>query len=129
MGSTWPRTGGLYVWTRLAFGEATAFMIIWLEFANFVVAWPGIMGSISSQASYPIDPNLDNNPMFIIPVVIAVTWAAAWFALRGLRVAKGFAWYAVVAGTLLPAVILVGLMTLVTLVHQWLLKRTYHVAR
>ena len=108
MGSTWPRTGGLYVWTRLAFGEATAFMIIWLEFANFVVAWPGIMGSISSQASYPIDPNLDNNPMFIIPVVIAVTWAAAWFALRGLRVAKGFAWYAVVAGTLLPAVILVG---------------------
>ena len=27
------------------------------------------------------------------------------------------------------AVILVGLMTLVTLVHQWLLKRTYHVAR
>lgn len=27
------------------------------------------------------------------------------------------------------AVILVGLMTLVTLVHQWLLKRSYHVAR
>jgi len=26
-------------------------------------------------------------------------------------------------------VILVGLMTLVTLVHQWLLKRSYHVAR
>ncbi|EGH25271.1 polyamine ABC transporter permease, partial [Pseudomonas amygdali pv. mori str. 301020] len=27
------------------------------------------------------------------------------------------------------AMILVGLMTLVTVVHQWLLKRSYHVAR
>ncbi|MNG38419.1 hypothetical protein D3C84_1261240 [compost metagenome] len=27
------------------------------------------------------------------------------------------------------AIILVGLMTLVTIVHQWLLKRSYHVAR
>ncbi|MCF5642682.1 ABC transporter permease, partial [Pseudomonas syringae] len=27
------------------------------------------------------------------------------------------------------AMILVGLMTLVTVVHQWLLKRSYHVSR
>ena len=27
------------------------------------------------------------------------------------------------------AMILVGMMTLVTLVHQWLLKRSYHVSR
>ncbi len=107
MGSTWPRTGGIYVWTRLAFGEGAAFMIIWLEFANFVVAWPGIMGTISLQAAYPIDPSLNNNPLYVIPVVILVTWAAAWMALRGLRVAKGFAWYSVVAGTVIPAVILV----------------------
>ncbi|NVL27015.1 ABC transporter permease, partial [Pseudomonas syringae pv. actinidiae] len=27
------------------------------------------------------------------------------------------------------AMILVGLMTLVTVIHQWLLKRSYHVSR
>ncbi|MEI2716890.1 MAG: amino acid permease [Candidatus Nanopelagicales bacterium] len=108
MGSTWPRTGGIYVWTRLAFGEAAAFMIIWLEFANFVVAWPGIMGTLALQAAYPIDPNLSNSPAFLIPIVVLVTWLAAAMALRGLRVAKGFAWYSVIAGTLIPAVLLVG---------------------
>ena len=109
MGSTWPRTGGIYVWTRLAFGEAAAFMIIWLEFANFVVAWPGIMGTLTLQASYPIDPKLNDNPIFVITVVILVTWVATFLALRGLRVAKGFAWYSVIAGTVIPAAIIVGL--------------------
>ncbi len=108
MGSTWPRTGGIYVWTRLAFGEAAAFMIIWLEFANFVVAWPGIMGTLALQAAYPIDPNLSNSPVFLILIVVVVTWLAAGMALRGLRVAKGFAWYSVIAGTVIPAVLLVG---------------------
>ncbi len=108
MGSTWPRTGGIYVWTRLAFGEGVAFMIIWLEFANFVVAWPGIMGTLTLQTTYPIDPSLNNNPLFVISVVVLVTWAAAGIALRGLKVAKGFAWYSVVAGTVIPAIVLVG---------------------
>lgn len=44
---------------------------------------------------------------------------------------------ALVAGDVFPdpnmasalAMVLVGLMTLITLVHQWLLRRSYHVAR
>ncbi|MDP4014483.1 MAG: APC family permease [Candidatus Nanopelagicales bacterium] len=112
MGAGWPRTGGIYVWTRLAFGEGAGFMIIWLEWANFVVAWPGIMGTITLQTAFAINPELTNpdhpgRPILLILVIIMVTWLAAAMALRGLRVASAFAWYSVIAGTVIPAVLLV----------------------
>lgn len=109
MAAAWPRTGGIYVWTRMAFGEGLGFMVIWLQWANFVVAWPGLMGTITLQSAYAINPTLDGNPAFIVPMVIGVTWLCAGLALRGLRVARGFAWYSVIGGTVLPAVLLVVL--------------------
>ena len=108
MGTTWPRTGGIYIWTRMAFGEPAGFMIIWLEWANFVVAWPGIMGTLTLEAAFIVDPELNNNPLFLVSTVILVTWIAAGMALRGLKVARGFAWYSVVIGTVIPVVVLVG---------------------
>ena len=108
MGAAYPRTGGIYIWTRLAFGEGVAFLVIWLEFANFVVAWPGIMGTLTVQSAYLVDPSLANSPVFVAAVAILVTWLAAVMALRGLRVAQGFAWYSVLAGTIIPAVLLIG---------------------
>ncbi len=106
MGAAWPRTGGIYVWTRLAFGEGTGFMIIWLEWANFVVAWPSIMGSLIIQTSFLIDPALGSNTTFIVAVVILVTWIGVAFALRGLRATQKFAWYGVIAGTVIPSVVI-----------------------
>jgi glutamate:GABA antiporter len=109
LGGTWPRTGGIYVWTREAFGESWGFLVIWIEWASFVVAWPGIMGTITLQAAFVVDPDLQNNSLFLVVVVVAVTWLAALLALRGLRVAKALTWYAVIGGVVLPTLIIVGL--------------------
>lgn len=108
LGTTWPHTGGIYVWTKLAFGEPLGFLVIWLEWANFVVAWPGIMGTLTLEAAYVVDPALGDNPVFLVSVVILVTWIAAGFALKGLRVTSMLAWYSVVIGTVIPVMILVG---------------------
>ncbi len=108
LGSSFPRTGGIYVWTRLAFGERWAFVVIWIEWVSFVVAWPGIMGTITLQAAFVIDPDLQNNNLFLIAIVVAVTWIAAFAALRGLQLAKGSAWFSVVVGIVLPTLLLVG---------------------
>lgn len=107
MGTTWPRTGGVYVWTRLAFGEGAGFLIIWLEWANYVVAWPSIMGSLIIQTAFLVDPALGTNTTFIVAVVILVTWLGVAFALRGLRATGKFAWYGVIAGTVVPSVVIV----------------------
>ena len=67
------------------------------------------MGTITLQAAFVVDPGLQNNSLFLAAVVIAVTWLAALLALRGLRVAKALTWYAVIAGVVVPTLIVVGL--------------------
>jgi amino acid transporter len=106
MGSTFPQTGGIYQWVRLAFGETWGFLVIWIEWASFVVAWPGIMGTITLQAAFVVDPSLQNNRAFVLAVVVCVTWLAALLALRGLRVANVLTWFAVISGVVLPALII-----------------------
>ena len=64
MGSAFPQTGGIYQWVRMAFGETWGFLVIWIEWASFVVAWPGIMGTITLQAAFVVDPDLQNNSAF-----------------------------------------------------------------
>src|ERR1700749_652190 len=81
MGSTFPQTGGIYQWVRMAFGETWGFLVIWIEWASFVVAWPGIMGTITLEAAYVLDPKLQNNSLFLIVVIVTVTWIAAYFSL------------------------------------------------
>lgn len=108
MGAAWPRTGGIYVWTRLAFGETGAFIIIWLEWVNYVVAWPSFMATIAAQTTYAFNPDLSDNPAFIVVLVLVVTWAASLISMRGIRVAKGFSVYSAVAGSIVPALIMIG---------------------
>ena len=107
MGAGWPRTGGIYVWTRLAFGEAAGFVVIWLEWASFVIAWPSIMGTITLQALYAADPSLSANAAFLFFVVVVITWLAAGMAVRGMKLTKGFAFYSVAIGTVIPALMLI----------------------
>jgi amino acid transporter len=109
LGSAWPRTGGIYVWTTQAFGERWGFLVIWIEWASFVVAWPGIMGTITLQAAFVVDPALQDNGVFLSVVIIAVTWLAAGLTLHGLRLAKGLTWFAVIGGVVVPTLIVVGL--------------------
>jgi amino acid transporter len=109
MGSTFPQTGGIYQWVRMAFGETWGFLVIWIEWASFVVAWPGIMGTITLQAAYVFDPDLQNNNLFLIGIIVSVTWIATFFALRGLEAASILAWFAVIVGVVLPTLIACGL--------------------
>ncbi len=108
MGAAWPRTGGIYVWTRLAFGEGIGFIVIWLEWANFVIAWPSLMGTFTLQASYAVNPNLNDSTAFLVVCVVVITWFAALIALRGMEVTKIVAWYSVLAGSVIPAILLVA---------------------
>src|SRR6201996_4943229 len=105
MGAAFPQTGGIYQWVRMSFGETWGFVVIWIEWASFVVAWPGIMGTITLQAAFVVDPSLQNDNTFLIVIIVTVTWLATFLALRGLRIANVLTWFAVICGVVLPTVI------------------------
>ena len=109
LGSTFPKTGGIYQWVRMAFGETWGFLVIWIEWAAFVVAWPAIMGTITLEAAFVVDPSLQNDSAFLIVIIVTVTWLATFLTLRGLRLANALTWFAVICGVVLPTLIVCGL--------------------
>ena len=42
LSSTWPDKGGIYQWTKMAFGEKTGVVAIWLQWINTMVWYPTI---------------------------------------------------------------------------------------
>src|ERR1700760_1231064 len=43
LSSTWTEKSGIYYWTKLAFGEKTGFVAIWLQWINTMVWFPTIL--------------------------------------------------------------------------------------
>lgn len=109
LGSTWPRTGGIYVWAREAFGPRIGFLVIWLEWANFVIAFPALMTTLAVQATYGFDKDLGNDKGFVIAVILVATTLLTTLALRGVKLQRNLTGFAVVTGTLLPAATLMVL--------------------
>ena len=54
----WPKTGGIYVWVREAFGTKTAFFTIWLQWIYNIVWYPTILAFLAATITYLIDPQL-----------------------------------------------------------------------
>jgi amino acid transporter len=105
----WPRTGGIYEWTKLAFGPRVGFAVIWLEWIIFAFAFPSVVALFASQIAYATDPGLEDNRFLIAMVVLAATWGATLLAARGLRLMRDLNTVAVVLGTIVPALVMVGL--------------------
>src|SRR3990167_3266322 len=66
--------GGIYQWTRRAFGEKAGFLAIWLQWINVVVWLPTILSFIAGTAAYLIDPALAQNKLYLVSVIIGTFW-------------------------------------------------------
>ena len=62
----WPKIGGLYVWTREAFGERWGFVVIWLQWIYNVVWFPTILAFVAATLSYLINPALANHKGYVL---------------------------------------------------------------
>jgi amino acid transporter len=109
LGAAWPRTGGIYVWAREAFGPRIGFLVIWLEWSNYVIAFPALMTTLAVEATYGFDQGLGDDRGFVVAVIVAATTVTTWLALLGVRLQRNLTAFAVVTGTLLPALALMVL--------------------
>src|SRR5271154_1301725 len=61
----WPKSGGIYVWVREAFGPQWGFLIMWLQWLYNIFWYPTIMSFIAATLAYLIDPQLANDKLYI----------------------------------------------------------------
>jgi glutamate:GABA antiporter len=109
LGAAWPRTGGIYVWAREAFGPRIGFLVIWLEWSNYVIAFPALMTTLAVEATYGFDKGLGDDRGLVVAVILVATTVTTGLALRGVRLQRNLTAFAVVTGTLLPALALMVL--------------------
>ncbi len=86
-----PEEGGLYVWTREAFGEWHGFLCAWFYLLSNVVFFPTVLLAGVSLASYVFGPSVVatlERPAVAIPVTLAALWFTFLTNLVGLNVGK-----------------------------------------
>ena len=105
----WPETGGIYIWVREAFGKQIAFMTIWLQWFYNVCWYPTIMSFIAATIAYCIDPNLVNDKLYMLTVIISLFWISTLINFLGMGASSLISTICAIAGTLVPMVFIIAL--------------------
>ncbi|MDT7575519.1 MAG: glutamate:GABA antiporter [Pseudonocardiales bacterium] len=105
----WPRAGGIYAWVKQAFGDRSGFLAVWFEWVENIVWFPTVLSFVAATLAYVIDPSLADNKLYLVIVMLAIFWALTLANFFGMRWTARLNNPGVLAGTLLPAVVLIGL--------------------
>lgn len=111
-----PKTGGVYVWMREAFGPRWGFLTIWLQWIYNVFWYPTILSFIATNIAYLIDPALAQQKIFIVPMVIGMFLIATILNARGMKCSSVVSAVCAIGGTIVPmvAIISLGLVWIIT---------------
>ena len=103
LSSTLPEEeGGVYSWVRHAFGDSMAFFTIWLQWINTMVWYPAMLLFIAGTLAYLINPELAQNKVYLISVILVVFWSLTYIGLKGLHTSAAFASFCAIVGMIIP---------------------------
>jgi putative glutamate/gamma-aminobutyrate antiporter len=106
----WPKEGGVYRWVKEAFGAKWGFVAIWLQWVQNVIWYPVILAFAASAFAYFLmKPELANNNVYSACFIIISYWLATLTTFTGLKSAERITTVAVIAGTIIPVILLICL--------------------
>jgi amino acid transporter len=90
LSARYPDEGGLYAWTRRAFGPFAGFMTGWTYWSGTLAFLPSVLyfGAGAVLLSLPGSPEADAGPRYFIAFSIVTLLVSAVLNVRGLRIAK-----------------------------------------
>jgi amino acid transporter len=109
LGTGWARDGGVYAWVKEAFGGRTGFLAVWCDYSENIAWFPTVLSFIAASLAYAIDPTLATDKVFLLVVMLAFFWATTLASLAGVRASSAIGGIGTVAGSILPAVLVVVL--------------------
>ncbi|WP_235826882.1 APC family permease [Facilibium subflavum] len=116
MATGYSQNGGIYLWTKEAFGARTGFIVLWLQWLYNLVWFPSICGFFAGIIAYVIGPMLSinpnelvSNPWYMIAMSLCMFWLATIVNLYGIKTSSTISIIGAVVGTLLPMIVIIGL--------------------
>jgi amino acid transporter len=79
LGSTWPKAGGIYVWTKKAYGEFWGTMVSWLYWINVVYWMPSIYVTFAAVFTSVFFPGLSASGQIYLQIALGVI--LIWFTV------------------------------------------------
>lgn len=84
-----PAEGGLYRWSRTAFGDGHGFLSGWFYWVSNVTYLPAQLLFLAGNVVFVFGrPAWGEAPAFVLPLALGVLWIAAWLSIRGWTVSK-----------------------------------------
>lgn len=111
LSARYPDEGGIYAWTKRAFGEGHGFLCGWCYWVNNILYYPNLLISTAVVGAYVIgrgDTALATQWTYVLPATLVALWLATWVNMVGLKTGR---WLqnAGAVGTYVPGLLLVGL--------------------
>lgn len=107
MASCWQK--GIYIWAREAFGDRMGFFAIWMQWFHNMTWYPAMLAFFGAGAAYLIKPELAHNKIYLMSVILTGFWSLTLFNFLGISTSAIFSSFCVIAGTIVPGVILISM--------------------
>jgi amino acid transporter len=91
LSSRFPQEGGIYSWTKRAFGEGHGFLCGWCYWINNVLFYPGLLISTSVIATFAFgkgESSLNNDWTYVLTTTLAALWLAVILNIIGIGKGK-----------------------------------------
>lgn len=105
----WPKNGGIYIWIREALGDRWGFFAIWMQWVHNVAWYPVILSFVAATLAYIISPNLAQNKVYVLAVILGCFWGMTLLNYLGIRTSSLFSTLGVILGTIAPGILIIGL--------------------
>lgn len=111
LSARYPEEGGIYAWTKRAFGDGHGFLCGWCYWVNNILYYPNLLISTAVVGAYVIgrgDTALASQWTYVLPATLVALWLATWLNVVGLKTGRWLQNFGAV-GTYIPGLLLVGL--------------------
>ncbi|MGR3973844.1 MAG: amino acid permease [Candidatus Rhabdochlamydia sp.] len=109
LATTWPESGGVYVWVKKAFGHRAGYLAIWLLWIQNLLWFPTMLSFLASSITFMFNPDLSQNKPLTFIFALCLFWGATFANLKGVRASSILSWIGAVFGTFIPSISLIAL--------------------
>ena len=105
-----PEEGGIYFWTKRAFGDAHGFLCGWCYWVNNILYYPNLLMSTAVIATFAIgrgDTGLMDDWTYILLATLTALWVAVLLNIVGLKTGRWLQNIGAI-GTYIPGAILIA---------------------
>lgn len=109
LASAWPQSGGIYAWSKNAFGEKAGLITVWTEWFNNIVGAPTSLAFLASAFAYIANPALANNKVFMFSMMLVIVWAVTFLNFLAIKKSTLLNSFGAWLGILIPAALIATL--------------------